>query len=112
MGERSRPPGSCRVAGITGLVGLNMCRRLDLSILSGICAGVTGRTLPRRSGMAHLCRLESKVVGVAAITLGRTWNVVGRLAQRDCSIVASAAAPGRHRVQKRMILCMSRPCGR
>jgi len=77
------------VASITGQASWNMCCCFSLSILSGICATMTGSALPRGARVAHLGRFECYEGGVAAIALGCCWNMGSWLAQGVGPVMAA-----------------------
>ena len=100
--RRLRPGGEAvGVAGVALTGDRDVARRLGQRVLGNIGAGVTGRALSRRAGMAHLGRFEGDIVVVTGIARRRGRDVAGRLAQRVGPVVAGRAASG-HNVLMRV----------
>jgi len=59
--------------------------------------------------MAHLCRLERSIVGMAGITLSSSRNMGCRLAQGICAVMTCGTAPGNGWTGGSMIKCAGRP---
>lgn len=88
-------PSNCRVvAGITLRCGCQVGRCFGLSIDGRVSSTVASRTI---SGCNRACCIavahgrwrKGRRIGVAGVTLGSRWNVIGWLAQRRGAVVAS-----------------------
>lgn len=91
---RWRPAGkSAYMAGVTLCAGWNVNIGLGLRIGKIEGAAMATGTLANCANVVHQGRLESREVGVAAVALFSSWNVVGRFAQCIDAIVAIRTAP-------------------
>ena len=72
----------------------NMRRRLAERIDADIRAAMASGALSVQPGMAHPCRPECRVIGMAGIALRNGRNMRGIFAQCGCAIMASRALAG------------------
>lgn len=95
-------PGYGGVAGIAGLCGWDMRRRLDLCVDGDICAtvaggAITGRRRTAGAAMVHQSRSKGNKAGMAGIALRRCGDVNGRFADGVGVVMATGAAAGDRR---------------
>lgn len=112
-----RLPGNGGVAGIAGLRGLDMRRRLGLCIDGDIGpamarSAITGGHRAAGAAMVHQPRSEGDETGVTGIALGRRGDVVGRFAEGIGAVMATGAATGDRRGRRSVVESGSRPGGR
>jgi len=110
-------PGHGGVAGIAGLRGRDMRRRLGLCIDGHIGPAVAGGAITggrRTAGaaMVHQPRSKSDETGMTGIALGCRGNVVGRFAEGVGAIMAAGAAAGNRRGRYGVVEGGCRPGGR